>query len=62
MADPIDAVLEKAAKAIKMLFLKLRSRCGWIWRLGIIRRGTAFRWDMDAMLGEYTKSTPEDEK
>ena len=34
------------------LFLILRARAGWLWRLGIIRRGTAFRWDMDSALGE----------
>lgn len=39
---------------MKMLFLKVRALCGHIWRLGLISRGTALRWELDASLGEYT--------
>src|ERR1700676_3335141 len=39
---------------MKTLLLKLRSRAGCIWRCGLIRRTTAFRWDVDASLGEFS--------
>ena len=34
-----------------VLLLKFRAKFAWIWRLGIIKRTTAFRWEMDAALG-----------
>ncbi len=38
-------------------FLKVRAWVGGkLWRLGIIRRGTAFRWEMDAALGKLEGS------
>lgn len=30
-----------------LMFYRLRARFAWIWRLGLIRRGTAFRWEVD---------------
>lgn len=38
-----------------MLFLTIRAKCAYLWRLGIIKRTTAFRWEMDRALGEYTR-------
>lgn len=40
---------------MKMLFLSIRAKCAYLWRIGIIKRTTAFRWEMDRALGEYTK-------
>lgn len=38
----------------KMFMLRLRARFAWMWRVGIIRRSTAFRWEMDSALGEWS--------
>ena len=35
-------------------FLWLRARCAHLWRVGLIKRTTAFRWEVDKALGEYT--------
>jgi hypothetical protein len=40
---------------MRSLFLRLRGYCGIVWRLGLIRRGTAFQWEMDASLGKYSR-------
>lgn len=37
------------------LFLELRAKCAYLWRIGVIQRTTAFRWEMDRLLGEYTR-------
>jgi len=34
------------------LILTIRAKAGLLWRLGIIKRSTAFRWEMDRALGE----------
>lgn len=39
---------------MKMLFLTIRAKCAYLWYLGLIERSTAFRWEMDRALGEYT--------
>ena len=36
---------------MKRALLRLRARFAWIWRLGLIRRGTAFKWEVSASLG-----------
>lgn len=36
------------------LFLEIRAKLAYTWRLGIIERTTAFRWEMDRALGELT--------
>jgi hypothetical protein len=36
------------------LVLTLRARAAWLWRLGLIRRATAFRWEIDLALGELS--------
>lgn len=35
-------------------FLRIRAKCAYLWRIGIIKRTTAFRWEMDDFLGEWT--------
>lgn len=40
------------------LFLSIRAKCAYLWRIGIIKRTTAFRWEMDRALGEYTRRKP----
>lgn len=47
-------MIKIAASKIFMLFLEIRSWCAYLWRIGIIKRTTAFRWEMDRFLGEYT--------
>ena len=42
---------------MKHLFLRLRARCGVLWRFGVIDRATALRWDVDAGLNEWTRRT-----
>lgn len=37
------------------LFLEARARLACLWRLGIIKRTTAFRWEMDRFLGEWSR-------
>ncbi len=37
------------------LFLRARAKCAYLWRIGLIERTTAFRWEMDDFLGEYTR-------
>ena len=39
--------------------LKQRAKLAWIWRLGLIERTTALRWEMDAALGETQSRNPE---
>ncbi len=39
---------------MKMLLLTIRAKCAYLWRIGVIRRTTAFRWEIDRALGEYT--------
>jgi hypothetical protein len=39
---------------MKQHLLRLRAFCSYLWRVGLIKRTTAFRWEMDAALGEYT--------
>jgi hypothetical protein len=41
-------------KRVFMLFLTARAHAAWLWRIGLIKRTTAFRWEMDRALGEYT--------
>ncbi len=36
------------------LFLEARAKAAYLWRIGLIKRTTAFRWEMDRALGEYT--------
>jgi hypothetical protein len=36
------------------VFLEIRAKCAWLWKIGVIRRETAFRWEMDLLLGEWT--------
>lgn len=38
-----------------MMFLTIRAKCAYLWRIGLIKRATAFRWEMDRFLGEYTR-------
>lgn len=47
--DPV-----RAAGPIGLVLLRLRAKLAFIWRLGLIRRPTAFRWEMDALLGEWS--------
>lgn len=46
------------ARKMKLLlmkkFLRIRCYCACLWRIGLIERTTAFRWEMDDFLGEYT--------
>jgi len=37
-----------------MIFLTLRAKLAFTWRWGLISRGTAFRWEMDRALGEWS--------
>lgn len=37
------------------MFLFFRSKAAYLWRVGLIKRTTAFRWEMDRALGEYTR-------
>lgn len=34
--------------------LCVRSKAAYLWRTGIIQRTTAFRWEMDYALNEFT--------
>ncbi len=34
--------------------LWVRAKMAYLWRIGIISRGTAFHWEMDKALGEFT--------
>lgn len=60
--EPDDAVIgagapdaePKALSAILLVFLTLRAKAAGLWRLGLIKRTTAFRWEMDLALGEWT--------
>jgi hypothetical protein len=36
------------------LVLTLRHKFAWLYRLGLLRRATAFRWEMDLSLGELS--------
>lgn len=40
---------------IGMIILSLRAKFAWMWRIGLIKRTTAFRWEMDRFLGEWSK-------
>jgi hypothetical protein len=37
---------------MKLKLLRLRAKLAYLWRIGLIKRTTAFRWEMDAALGE----------
>jgi hypothetical protein len=43
---------------MKLFLLRIRAKGAYLWRLGIIDRTTAFRWEMDAALGHYTSRLP----
>jgi hypothetical protein len=34
--------------------LWFRAKLAWCWRIGLIKRTTAFHWEMDRALGEFT--------
>lgn len=38
-----------------MVLLGIRAKFAWVWRIGLIKRTTAFRWEMDRFLGEWSK-------
>ncbi len=44
----------KKALALGRIILRLRARLARLWRFGLIERTTAFRWEMDAALGEWS--------
>lgn len=52
--SPAAPVVKRYDGGMKQALLNLRARCGVMWRVGLIKRTTAFRWDVDAALGEYT--------
>lgn len=35
---------------MKLFLLRLRARFAWLWRIGLIKRTTAFRWEVDVMV------------
>lgn len=35
---------------MKLRLLKFRAKFAWLWRLGVIKRTTAFRWEMDVVV------------
>lgn len=39
---------------LMLAYLRLRAKFAVLWRIGLIRRGTAFRWEMDLFLGELS--------
>jgi len=45
-------VPERHAKNWPSWALSVRAQFAWLWRIGIIKRTTAFRWEMDRALGE----------
>ena len=48
------SVSVRKAGPLGNLLLALRAKLAWTWRIGLIRRGTAFRWEMDKALGEWS--------
>jgi hypothetical protein len=40
---------------MKKVILEIRAKFAYVWRIGLIKRTTAFRWEMDRALGEYTR-------
>lgn len=34
--------------------LEVRAAFAWVWRIGLIKRTTALRWEMDRFIGEWT--------
>ena len=49
----------RPAGRLLLLFLSVRAHLAWLWRIGLIKRTTAFRWEMDRFLGEYTRQSQE---
>ncbi len=41
-------------KRLNLFILRLRAKGAYLWRIGLIKRTTAFRWEMDAALGEWS--------
>ncbi len=39
--------------------LEIRALFAWTWRIGLIKRTTAFRWEMDRLLGVTTRRATE---
>ena len=39
---------------LRLLWLKLRAILAPLWRVGLISRPTAFRWEVDAALGVWS--------
>ena len=39
---------------VLMFLLDIRATLAYLWRIGLIKRTTAFRWEMDRVLGEWT--------
>ena len=46
---------QRIGRTLLLMFLAVRAKGAYLWRIGVIRRGTAFRWEMDRALGHYTK-------
>lgn len=44
---PEHNAYNKISNKIKLSLLKFRAKFIWIWRIGLIKRTTAFRWEMD---------------
>ena len=45
----------KEIASMKLKLLRARAWFGWLWRIGLVKRTTAFRWEVDASLGETSK-------
>ena len=41
---------------IEQFIIWIRWKFAWIWRIGLIDRTTAFRWEMDKALGERAEN------
>lgn len=53
MAGVPDPVPRKAGRFGRLL-LAIRAKLAFLWRFGLIARPTAFRWEMDHALGEWS--------
>ena len=47
LGDGTKGTADSALNDAPQWFVKLRAKFAWIWRLGIIKRTTAFKWEVD---------------
>ena len=52
LAGDTDRLRNAVSKLRRSIVIAFKADFAWIWRLGLIDRTTAFRWEVDSALNE----------